>query len=254
MNRPVALVTGARRGIGRAIGMALAGAGYDIAFTDIEVDAVADEALKAFQQGGSEALFLRHDVADVASHAALIETVLERFGALHCFVSNAGIGSVLRGDMLDLAPENFDRVIGVNLRGAAFLSQVAAKAILSSGGDLPRSLVFVTSVSADMVSPERADYCVSKAGLSMWAQALAVRLAPEGVPVFEVRPGIIRTAMTAGVAGAYDEKIAAGLVPARRWGVPEDVGRMVAALASGAFGFATGSIVSCDRALSVSRL
>ena len=254
MNRPVALVTGARRGIGRAIGIALARAGHDIAFTDIEADAEADEAANAFEREGARALFRRHDVADVGSGTAMIEAVLAHFGDLHCFVSNAGIGAVRRGDMLDLAPGDFDRVMGVNLRGSAFLSQTAAKAILAAGDAHPRSIVFITSVSAAMVSAERADYCVSKAGLSMWAQALAVRLAPEGVPVFEVRPGIIRSAMTAGVAAAYDGRIAGGLVPAGRWGEPEDVGRMVAALASGAFGFAGGSVIGCDGALSVSRL
>lgn len=254
MSRPVALVTGARRGIGRAIGVALARAGYDLAVTDIEEDEAAREACRAFETEGAAALFVRHDVADVASHAELIQRVLTRLGALHCFVSNAGIGAVVRCDMLDVAPEHFDRVLDVNLRGAAFLSQLAAKAIRAAEDEHARSMVFVTSVSAALASPERADYCVSKAGLSMWAQALALRLAPDGVPVFEVRPGIIRTAMTAAVAAAYDARIAEGLVPARRWGEPEDVGSLVAALASGAFGFATGSVIGCDGALSVPRL
>ncbi len=177
-----------------------------------------------------------------------------RFGRLDCFVSNAGIGSIVRGDMLDLMPEHFDRVLGVNLRGAALLSQAAAKAMLQRPGDSPRAIVFVTSVSAALASPERADYCVSKAGLAMWAQALALRLASEAIAVFEVRPGIIRTAMTDGVAADYERRIAGGLVPAGRWGEPEDVGRTVAALASGAFGFSTGTIVACDGALSVRRL
>jgi NAD(P)-dependent dehydrogenase (short-subunit alcohol dehydrogenase family) len=254
VSRPVALVTGARRGIGRAVGIALARAGHDIAFTDIVEDEAVAEASRAFEAEGAVALFLRHDVAAAESHAGLIDTVLQRFGRLDCFVSNAGVGSVVRGDMLDLAADHFDRVLGVNLRGAALLSQAAAKAMLRGPGDTPRSIVFVTSVSAALASPERADYCVSKAGLAMWAQALALRLASDGIAVFEVRPGIIRTAMTEGVASAYDARIAAGLVPARRWGEPEDVGRTVAALASGAFGFSTGTIVACDGALSVRRL
>ena len=254
MSRPVALVTGARRGIGRAIGVALARSGHDVAFTDIVEDEAVAEASRAIMAEGAVALFLRHDVAVAESHAGLIEAVLQRFGRLDCFVSNAGIGSVVRGDMLDLAPEHVDRVLGVNLRGAALLSQVAAKAMLRTVADGPRSIVFVTSVSAAMASPERADYCVSKAGLSMWAQALALRLASEAIAVFEVRPGIIRTAMTDGVAADYETRIAGGLVPARRWGEPEDVGRTVAALASGDFGFSTGTIVTCDGALSVRRL
>ena len=254
MSRPVALITGARRGIGRAIGVALARAGHDIAFTDLVEDAASGEAQAAFAAEGAEVLFRQHDVAALETHAELIEAVLARFGALSCFVSNAGMGSVLRGDMLELAPEHFDRVLDVNLRGAAFLSQAAARAMLPAPAEGRRTIVFITSVSAAMVSPERADYCVSKAGLALWAQAMAVRLAPENIAVFELRPGIIRTDMTAGVAAAYEARIAGGLVPAGRWGEAEDVGAMVAALASGAFGFATGSVIACDGALSVPRL
>jgi 3-oxoacyl-[acyl-carrier protein] reductase len=253
MNRPVALVTGARRGIGRAISLALAQDGFDIAFTDIVEDAAAAEAKAAFEGAGAQSLFLRHDVAHLDTHGGLVEAVMDRFGRLDCFVSNAGIGSIVRGDMLDLRPEHFDQVVAVNLRGAAFLSQVAARAVVRTKG--PRAcLIFVTSVSAALASPERADYCVSKAGLSMWAKALALRLAPEAIGVFEVRPGIIRTEMTAGVASRYDARIEEGLVPARRWGEGRDVAEAVASLASGRFAFATGSIIACDGGLSIMRL
>lgn len=254
MSRPVALVTGARRGIGRAIGLALARGGHDIAFTDIVEDDDAENAERAFAAAGAATLFVRNDIAALDGHAALVGAVLARFGALDVVVSNAGIGSPARGDLLDLAPEPFDRVLGVNLRGAAFLSQTAARAMLATPARGPRAIVFVTSVSAGIVSIERADYCVSKAGLAAWAQALAVRLAPERIPVFDVRPGIVRTDMTAGVAGAYETRIAAGLVPARRWGEPEDVGRAVAALVSGAFGFSSGAVIACDGGLSIPRL
>jgi 3-oxoacyl-[acyl-carrier protein] reductase len=253
VTRPVALVTGARRGIGRAIGEALAGQGFDIAFTDIVADEAADEAAAAFEARGARALFIQNDVAATGSHQGVIDGVLGRWGRLDCFVSNAGIGSITRGDMLALEPAHFERVLSVNLEGAAFLSQAAARAMLGGTGSR-RSIVFVTSVSAEMVSPERADYCVSKAALSMWARALAVRLAPEGIAVFEVRPGVIRTDMTAGVAARYEARIAEGLVPAGRWGEADDVGRVVAGLAGGAFGFATGSVVACDGGLSIVRL
>ncbi|MDQ0474799.1 3-ketoacyl-ACP reductase [Labrys wisconsinensis] len=253
MTRPVALVTGARRGIGRAIGLALAEAGHDIAFTDIVEDAAGLEAQAAFEAAGAAALFVRHDVAALDTHARLIDAVTARFGRLDCFVSNAGIGTPVRGDMLDLAPASFDTVLGVNLRGAAFLSQAAARAMLAAPGS-GRTIVFVTSVSAELASPERADYCVSKAALAMWAKNLAVRLAADGIGVFEVRPGVIRTDMTAGVAARYDARLAGGLVPAMRWGEGDDVGRAVAGLASGAFGFATGSVIACDGGLSIARL
>jgi NAD(P)-dependent dehydrogenase (short-subunit alcohol dehydrogenase family) len=182
-----------------------------------------------------------------------VDNVMSRFGRLDCFVSNAGIGSIARGDVLDLRPDHFDQVLAVNLRGAAFLSQAAARAMLAKPTQC-RTIIFVTSVSAEMVSPERADYCVSKAGLSMWAKVFAVRLADGGIGVFEVRPGVIRTDMTAGVAARYEQRIDAGLVPARRWGEGRDVADAVAGLAGGRFRFSTGTIISCDGGLSIARL
>ena len=153
------------------------------------------------------------------------------------------------------APENFDRLMDVNLRGALFFTTACVRAMLRLGAaGAPRSVITISSVSAEMASPERTDYCISKAGLSMAMKNLAVRLAPEGVAVFELRPGIIRTPMTAAVAPRYDARIAEGLVPALRWGEPEDVAAMVAALASGRLGFATGSAIACDGALSIPRL
>ena len=253
--RAVALVTGARRGIGRACGEALAEAGFDIAATDLVLDEAAQEAQTAFEAKGARAAFFAHDVSAIDSHAGLVAEAAEMFGGLDCLVNNAGRGAVLRGDLLDLAPENFDAVMNVNLRGSLFLTQAVAKAMLAQGETgHARSIVTITSVSAEMVSPDRAEYCVSKAGLSMAMKAFALRLAPHGVAVFEVRPGIIRTDMTAPVAGRYDEAIAGGLVPARRWGEAGDVGEAVAGLASGRFGFATGSVISADGGLSLPRL
>ncbi len=181
---------------------------------------------------------------------------MTRFRRLDCVVNNAGRGAVVRGgDMLDLQPENYDIVMSVNLRGTLFLTQALAKAMLAQGETgHPRSIITITSASAEMASPDRADYCVSKAGLSMAMRNFAVRLAPEGIAVFEVRPGIIRTELTAPVAGRYDERIADGLVPAGRWGEPSDVGDAVAGLASGKFGFATGSIIRVDGGLLIPRL
>jgi 3-oxoacyl-[acyl-carrier protein] reductase len=253
MSRPVALVTGARRGIGRAIGLALAKAGFDIAFTDVAEDEEVASAGEDFSAAGAASLFVRHDASALETHSALVDRVVQRFRRLDCFVSNAGIASPVRGDMLDLAPENFDRVMGVNLRGAAFLSLAVARAMLSASAG-QRSIHFITSVSAQLASPERPDYCVSKAGLSMWAKNLALRLAPSGIAVFEVQPGVIRTDMTAGVTAKYDALIEDGLVPARRWGEGGDVGAIVAGLASGAFEFATGSVIPADGGLSIGRL
>jgi 3-oxoacyl-[acyl-carrier protein] reductase len=253
--RPLSLITGARRGIGRACGEALARSGFDIAATDLLIDEAAREAQAAFEAAGARAAFFAHDVSAIDSHASLIASVLERFERLDCLVNNAGRGAVVRGDLLDLAPENFDAVMDVNLRGTLFLTQAVARAMIGlAPTGHPRSIVTITSVSAEMISPERTEYCVSKAALSMAMKAFAVRLAPEGIAVFEVRPGIIRTDMTAPVAARYDEAIAAGLVPARRWGEAADVGAAVAALASGQFAFATGSVVAADGGLSLPRL
>jgi 3-oxoacyl-[acyl-carrier protein] reductase len=251
--RPVALVTGARRGIGRAIAEALAGQGFDLAVTDVAEE--ADAALAALRELGARALFLRADVGDLAGHAATVAAVVERFGRVDCLVNNAGIASPVRGDLLELRPEHYDRVMAVNLRGPLFLTQAVARWMLAHPApEVCRSIVHVTSVSAALASPERLDYCISKAGLAMWSKGLALRLAPEGIAVFDVRPGIIRTDMTAGVAEVYDRKIADGLVPARRWGEREDVARVVAALARGEFGFATGSVIDVDGGLSIPRL
>jgi NAD(P)-dependent dehydrogenase (short-subunit alcohol dehydrogenase family) len=179
--------------------------------------------------------------------------VLAEFGRLDLFVSNAGIGAPVRGDMLEMTPDNFDVVMDVNLRGAAFLSQEVAKVLMQRRPDRP-AIIFITSASTELVSIDRAQYCVSKLGLSMWARALAVRLAPEGIPVFEVRPGVIRTEMTAQVAAKYDARIAQGLIPAGRWGEGDDVAACVAALTGGQFAYATGTVINADGGLLIPRL
>ncbi|MFO1150000.1 MAG: 3-ketoacyl-ACP reductase [Alsobacter sp.] len=255
-DRPVAVVTGAGRGIGRAIALALAGAGFDLAVPLLEP--AGEEAaglLAALAAKGARALPLASDLAAAETHDATAAAIAERFGRLDVLVNNAGMGAVVRGDVLDLAPENFDRVMGVNLRGTLFFTTACARAMLRLGDrGAPRSVVTISSVSAEMASPERTDYCISKAGLSMAMKNLALRLAPEGIAVFELRPGIIRTPMTAAVAPKYDARIADGLVPALRWGEPEDVAAMVAALAAGQLGFSTGSVIAVDGGLSIPRL
>jgi NAD(P)-dependent dehydrogenase (short-subunit alcohol dehydrogenase family) len=253
MTRPAAIVTGGARGIGLACAQALAESGYDILVADLAEK--ADDGLAAdITARGAKFAYHRCDIADLASHTALVDAAVRAFGRIDCLVNNAGVGAVVRGDLLDLEPEHFDRTLGINLRGTVFLSQAVAKAMLVASGDHPKSIVTVTSVSAEMASPERPDYCISKAGLSMWVKNLALRLAAENIGVFEVRPGIIRTDMTSGVTGKYDALIAGGLVPVKRWGEAADIGAVVAALASGKLGFSTGSIINVDGALSVPRL
>lgn len=253
MTRPVAIVTGGARGIGLACAEALADAGFDILVADLAEN--ADHGLAAnITKRGAKFAYHRCHIADLDGHAALVDAALNAFGHLDCLVNNAGVGAVVRGDLLELKPENFDRALGINLRGTVFLSQAVARAMLATPGDHPKSIITITSVSAEMASPERSDYCISKAGLSMWVKNLALRLAPENIGVFELRPGIIRTDMTAGVTAKYDALIDSGLVPAKRWGEASDIGAVVATLAGGKLGFSTGSIINVDGALSVPRL
>ncbi|MDX8501650.1 3-ketoacyl-ACP reductase [Mesorhizobium sp. VK4C] len=253
MSRPAAIVTGGARGIGLACAEALADAGFDILVADL-ADKPADGLAKNIATRGAKFAYASCDIADLAGHPKLVAAAMDAFGSIDCLINNAGIGAVVRGDLLELKPENFDRALDINLRGTVFLSQAVAKAMLAAPSSATRSIITITSVSAAMASPERADYCISKAGLSMWVKNLALRLAAEGIGVFEVRPGIIRTDMTAGVTAKYDALIEAGLVPAKRWGETADIGNVVAALASGKFGFSTGSVIDVDGALSVPRL
>lgn len=252
--KPVAVVTGGRRGIGLGIARALAAAGFDLALTDIVGPPAGDSPIAELGRLGADPLYVTADLADVEGHRRTIDEVLARFGRLDCLVNNAGRGSVTRGDFLDLSPENFDAVMATNLRGTVFFTQAAARAMLNLPAGGPRSIVNITSVSAALSSPERLDYCISKAGLASFTQGLALRLADHGIGVFEVRPGIIRTDMTAPVSAKYDALIEGGLVPMRRWGEAGDVGAICAAIATGAFGFATGSVINADGGLSISRL
>jgi 3-oxoacyl-[acyl-carrier protein] reductase len=249
-----ALVTGGRRGLGRAIAIELARAGFDVAITDLERDADAEATLDAIARAGARGLFIEGDIAELDRHDGLIGAVVEGLGGLDCLVNNAGIASPVRGDVLELEPANFDRVVAVNLRAPLFLAQRAARWMLAHPSGTARSIVNVTSVNAELAAVERADYSVAKAGLAMAGQVLALRLAEAGIAVFEVRPGIIRTSMTARVKERYDRLIADGVVPMRRWGEPEDVARVVAGLASGAFAFATGSVIEADGGLAIHRL
>ncbi len=253
--RRVALVTGGRRGIGRAIARRLAGEGFDVAITGTSpADEVSRAVVAGLQSSGARACYIAGRTDELEDHARVLDAVETTLGPIDVLVSNAGIAPPRRLDLLETTPENFDVVLGVNLRGAFFLAQAVARRMLAVAAEGSRSLVFVSSCSAEMVSLNRLEYCISKAGLSMAIQGLAARLAGEGIGVFEVRPGIIRTDLTAGVAARYDSVIGEGLVPARRWGEGEDVAAAVAALAGPDLFFSTGSVVNVDGGLTLSRL
>jgi NAD(P)-dependent dehydrogenase (short-subunit alcohol dehydrogenase family) len=250
--RPVAIVTGAGRGIGRAIAIRLARS-FDLAITDVE-PGQGGGVCEELQELGAQALFLHHDLADLATHGSALDRIIERFGRIDCLVNNAGIASPVRGDLLELTPENYDRVLAVNLRGTLFLTQATARRMLAQPVSGVRSIITVSSANAHVATPERGDYSISKTGLAMLTKLFALRLADAGIGVFEVRPGIIRTDMTAVVSARYDSVIEQGGVPMRRWGEAEDVADVVAALASDAFRFATGSVIDVGGGLTIPRL
>jgi NAD(P)-dependent dehydrogenase (short-subunit alcohol dehydrogenase family) len=251
--RPLAVVTGARRGIGAAIAVELASRGFNVALTDIAAEG-ASEVLAAIEAHGALGFLFEADVGRVEEHVGLVERIAAWGGPIACLVNNAGVPAAQRGDLLDLTAANYDRVLDINLRGTFFFTQAVARHMADVPGQGARSIITVSSVSGEMASIERGEYCLSKAGLGMLTKLFALRLAPLGIGVFEVRPGVIRTPMTEGVAAVYDERIEAGLVPMGRWGYPDDVARAVVALAGGSFGFATGSAVNVDGGLSVPKL
>ena len=252
--RPVALVTGGRRGIGAAIVLRLARDGFDVAFTCRNEDEVAQQLCAEIETLGGRGLAVASELQSLEAHAELIERVQAWGGVVDCLVNNAGIGSPVRGDLLDMKPAAFDQVLDTNLRRTFFLTQQVAKQMIQASSEQPRSIINVSSVSVEMASPERGEYCMSKAGLGMATKLFALRLAPENIGVFEVRPGVIRTDMTAGVADKYEQRFKDGLVPMGRWGETSDIASIVSALACGQFGFATGSVIHADGGLAIPRL
>lgn len=251
--RPLAVVTGGRRGIGAGIAIELAARGFDLALTDIDCHG-AEATVAEITALGARTTLYQSDLGKVDEHAALVERIVAAGGPIACLVNNAGVPAPQRGDLLDLSAASYDRVLDINLRGTFFFTQAVARHMAATKSEAARSIVTVSSVSAELASIERGEYCLSKAGLGMLTRLFALRLAPLSIGVFEVRPGIIRTPMTEGVAGKYDARIADGLVPMGRWGYPQDVARAVAALASGQLAFATGSVINVDGALSIPRL
>jgi 3-oxoacyl-[acyl-carrier protein] reductase len=260
--RPIALVTGAGRGIGRGICLELARSGYDLAGDDVVFEpdnarAGLFEVKKKAEESGAAFLPLAGDVADLREHDAMIEAVVKRFGHIDLLVNNAGVSPEKRVDLLETSPESYDRVMGVNARGPFFLTQKVARLMVARLKTEPAPkpcIVFITSISAAVSSTNRAEYCVSKAALSQTATLFADRLSDVGINVYEVRPGIIATGMTAPVQEKYDKLIAEGLVPQKRWGFPEDVGKAVAALARGDFGYSTGLVLELSGGMNIRRL
>jgi NAD(P)-dependent dehydrogenase (short-subunit alcohol dehydrogenase family) len=249
---PVALITGASRGIGRGIALELAKIGYDIVI-NYAGNAEAAEQTRADCIAAAKSKIrtevCQADVGVVADRQRLIDFTREKFGRLDLLVNNAGVTSRGRKDILDATEENFDWLVGINLKGPFFLSQLAAKWMIEQKQtvkDCRPKIITLTSISAYTVSTNRADYCMAKAALSMMVKLFAVRLAEHGINVYEICPGVIESDMTGPVRAKYDKLIAEGLTPIKRWGQPEDVGRAVVAIAQDLLPFSTGEVINVD--------
>ena len=253
----VALVTGGTRGIGLGVARALAADGFELALCGVREEDEVSPVLAELDATGVAARYFRADIGERRDRVRLVSEVKEALGRLHVLVNNAGIAPPARADLLEAGEESFERLLRVNLQGPYFLTQAAAKWMIEQKHTVSGyrgCIINVTSISASVASPNRGEYCISKAGLAMASSLWAVRLAEFGIPVYEVRPGIIRTDMTAGVQEKYDTLIANGLLLQPRWGTPEDVGKAVAMLARGDLAYSTGQVVMLDGGFAVQRL
>jgi len=236
---------------------ALAAQGCDIVINGVSPEESAGAAIAEIRALGADVLYVQGDVADAGGRERMVEAARARFGRLNVLVNNAGIGPRSRDDILTATPENYDHVMETNLRGPYFLTQRVANFMVEQKKADPAfdgMIVFITSISSTVVSVNRGEYCISKAGLSMATQLYAVRLAEFGIPVHEVRPGVIATDMTSKVKEKYDRMFAEGLALVPRWGTPEDVGRVVAALVRGDLAYSTGQVIMVDGGMQIQTL
>ncbi len=255
--RRVALITGGTRGIGLGIAEALADEGFDLALCGRRDPADVRDPIEALRARGADVLYTVADVADPDARRRLLGEVRRHYGRLHVLVNNAGVAPRERNDLLEATEESFEWVMRINLQGPYFLTQAVANWMLeqhAADAAFAGCIVFVTSVSSTVASVNRGEYCVSKAGLSMACRLFAVRLGAAGIPVYEVRPGIIQTDMTRGVQEKYDRLIEEGLLVQPRWGRPADVGQAVALLARGDLPYSTGQVLMVDGGLTLARL
>jgi 3-oxoacyl-[acyl-carrier protein] reductase len=257
-NKPVAVITGASRGIGRGIAISLAAEGFDIAAIARSIDSEGMEILSVeVEKMGSQFFPIGLDISCTGCQCEVVSNILERYGRIDILVNSAGVAPLQRNDVLDMTEESYDRVMNINLKGPVFFAQKIAKEMiwLKQKIDVYKPIiVFISSVSAQMSTTNRAEYCVSKSGLSMATTVLADRLSNEGILVYEVRPGVIETDMTAKIKDKYDKLIKEGLIPQKRWGLPEDIGKAVASLARGDWSFSTGMIFEISGGLNIRKL
>jgi NAD(P)-dependent dehydrogenase (short-subunit alcohol dehydrogenase family) len=257
-SKPVAVITGASRGIGRAIALSLASEGYDIAAIARSVDSEGMELLgPEVEKRGSRFFPIGLDISCTQCQKEVVTNILDCYGRIDILVNNAGVAPLQRNDILDMPEESYDRVMNINLRGPVFFAQKVAKEMIWLRNQIDNYrpvIVFISSVSAVLSSTNRGEYCISKSGLGMAATLFADRLSKEDILVYEVRPGIIKTDMTAKIKDKYDKLIGEGLVPQKRWGLPEDIGKAVASLARGDWAFSTGTVFEISGGLNIHKL
>lgn len=258
MNK-TALVTGGSRGIGFGIAEKLAAEKWDLVINGVRDEAAVTEPLARLRALGVRVGYARGDVGSVDGRAAILKATKAFTGgkALNLLVNNAGVAPKVRADLLETSEESYDHVVDTNLKGVFFLTQAFARDMVAARKADPNfngCIINITSISATVVSINRGEYCIAKAGLSMLSQLFATRLGADGIPVYEVRPGVIKTDMTAGVTEKYDKLIAGGLCVQPRWGYPDDVGKAVASLARGDMPFSTGQVIMVDGGLTIPRL
>ncbi len=253
----VALVTGGSRGIGFGIASHLAANGFDLAINGTRSLQEVEDAVAKLKGFDVDVIYCQGNISIPADRKNVFKKAHEYFGMLHVLVNNAGVAPKERKDILEATEESFDHVLSINLKAAYFLMQEAANLMIEQkkkDPDIPACIINISSISATVASVNRGEYCVSKAGLSMATQLFAVRLGEFNIPVFEVRPGVIATDMTSGVKEKYDKLIEEGLCVQKRWGTPEDVGKVVASLAKGDFMYSTGQVIMVDGGMTISRL
>ena len=250
-NRPSALVTGAARGIGRAIALALAGGGFDVAVNDVATTPELASTVADIEAIGRRAVAVPGDIGDMAIHAAMLDTAETALGPLSTLVNNAGVSVLSRGDLLDVTAASYDRCFSINSRGTFFLTQAFARRLVARQrpAELHHSIVTVSSANAVAPSISRGEYCMSKSAASMMSKLFAARLSNDGIGVYEIQPGFIATEMTAPAKSRYDQLIDGGLTVIKRWGQPEEVGRIALTLASGLLPYTSGQIVQADGGL-----
>ena len=257
-NKPVAVITGASRGIGKSVAIALASEGYDIAAIARSVDSEGMENLcPEVEKRGAQFFPVGLDISCTACQKEVVANILDRYGRIDVLINNAGVAPLQRDEVLEMTEESYDRVMNINLKGPVFFAQKIAKEMIWLKQQIEvykPVIVFVTSVSAVRSSTNRAEYCISKSGLSMASTVFADRLSVEGILVFEVRPGVIETDMTTKIKDKYDKLISEGLVPQKRWGLPEDIGKAVASISRGDWNFSTGMIFEISGGLNIHKL